>query len=239
MRLNRFLASRGVDARRKCDEIIRTGRVKINRCTVLEPGFQVEVGRDLVSVDGKPLSSVRLVYILLNKPALYVVTVRDPQNRATIFDLVKGIQQRIFPVGRLDFDVEGALLLTNDGELTHRLIHPRFEVEKVYHVLVQGKPDRKALQFVREGLQLEDGLTAPTEVTVLCEKEETTLLELKMHEGRKRQIKRMWSAVGHAVLTLTRIAFAGLTIEGLRAGEWRFLTQVEVNNLKEKVGLSS
>ena len=239
MRLNKFLASRGVDARRKCDDLIQKGRVKINNRTVLEPGFQVEMGRDLVSVDGKVIeTTVRLVYILLYKPAGYVVTAKDPQNRPTVFDIIEGIGQRIFAVGRLDLDVEGALLLTNDGEVGHRLIHPRYEIEKIYHVLVMGKPSQKTLRAVSEGLHLNDGPTAPAEVVILKGDGETTLLELKIHEGRKRQIKRMWSSVGHSVVKLIRTVFAGLTIDGLQPGEWRYLSKDEVNQLKEMVGLS-
>ena len=239
MRLNRFLSSRGVGARRKCDEMIRQGRVKMNGHTVMEPGVQVEIGRDTIDVDGNVIeTTVRLVYVLLHKPAGYVVTVRDPQNRPTVFDLMDGISQRIFPVGRLDLDVGGLLLLTNDGNMSYRLIHPRYEVEKIYTLLVRGRPNSKALRAIESGIQLEDGLTAPTEVRILDNGEKITLLEMKMHEGRKRQIKRMWSAVGHPVVSLTRTAFAGLTIDDLRPGEWRFLRDDEVMWLKMNVGLS-
>ncbi|MFQ6092450.1 MAG: pseudouridine synthase [bacterium] len=238
MRLNRFLASLGVGARRKCDELIRQGRVKVNGRSVMEPWFQVEKGRDAVEVDGEYVGArVKLVHILLNKPAGYVVTAADPQNRPTVFDLIGCVEQRVFPVGRLDLDVEGLLLLTNDGDLSYRLTHPRFEVEKVYRVLVTGKPDRRALRSMQTGLQLEDGPTAPTEVRVVRGDGKTTLLELRMHEGRKRQIKRMCKALGHPVIKLVRIAFAGLSINGLHVGEWRYLTSAEVGRLNKCVGL--
>ena len=229
MRLNRYLASRGVGARRTCDEMIRQGRVRVNSRTITEPGVAINIDRDTVELDGTIVeATVTLVYVLLHKPAGYVVTAKDPQNRPTVFHLLEDVGQRIFPVGRLDLDVEGLLLLTNDGDLGFRLSHPRYEVDKIYRVLVEGKPDRQTLDTIRGGFQLDDGPTAPMDVIVVDEGEHGTMLEMKMHEGRKRQVKRMWSSLGHPVTHLIRTGFADMTIDGLRTGQWRYLTPEEV-----------
>ena len=232
------MASRGLGARRTCDDIIRQGRVRVNGLAVTEPGCAIDAHRDTVEVDGKILEAVvNLVYILLNKPVGYVVTARDPQGRPTVYDIVTGLEERIFSVGRLDADVEGLLLLTNDGDLSYRLTHPRYEVEKTYRVLVAGRPDRGRLEDLQRGVQLEDGPTAPTDISVLQEREGESLVEMKMHEGRKRQVKRMWAAVGHPVKRLVRTGLAALTLEGLKTGQWRHLTPDEVRRLRELVGL--
>lgn len=238
MRLNKYLAFHGVGARRTCDEFIREGRIRVNGCVVRELGTQVKVGQDRVEVDGKRLELTRrLVYILLNKPAGYVVTAKDPRHRPTVFDFLKDIEQRVFPVGRLDLDVQGLLLLTNDGALSFRLTHPRFQVEKVYRVVVEGRPEGEILRSIRSGLRLDDGPTAPADVKQIGGDDRATMFEMRMHEGRKRQIKRMWSALGHPVLALERISFAGLTTKGLAQGEWRFLEREEIEKLKERAGL--
>lgn len=238
MRLNKYLASHGVGARRKCDEFIRAGRVRVNGRAVTELGTRIEVDQDMVEVDGRRLESTRgLVYILLNKPAGYVVTVKDPQNRPTVFDLLEGIEHRVFPVGRLDLDVEGLLFLTNDGDLSYRLTHPRFQVEKVYRVEVQNRPGEDALRSLQSGVHLDDGRTAPAAVRRVGGDGGTTVFEMRMHEGKKRQVKRMWSAIGHPVIRLQRISFGGLHLKGVRRGEWRFLKRDEIERLKESVGL--
>jgi 23S rRNA pseudouridine2605 synthase len=239
MRLNRFLATQGVGARRTCEDIIRDGRISVNGRIVTELGLVVEADRDTVELDGDRIgTAVKLVYALLNKPAGYVVTAKDPQNRPTVFHLLEGIEQRIFPVGRLDLDVEGLLLLTNDGDLGFRLTHPRYEVEKTYQAVISGKPDKQTLHAIEEGMQLEDGPTAPIHVTVFRATKNETFLEMKMHEGRKRQIKRMWSTLGHPVISLVRTGFASITLDGVRTGQWRYLTPEEVQRLRTKVGLS-
>jgi pseudouridine synthase len=238
MRLNKFLASHGVGARRKCDDIIREGRVTVNGRTVREFGIQLREDQDIVEVDGKRIGATGgLVYILINKPAGYVVTAKDPHNRPTVFHLLQGVQERVFSVGRLDVDVGGALLLTNDGELSFRLTHPRYEVEKVYRVHVQGKPDHQTVRSIQTGLHLDDGRTAPMKVRIVGGDEDTTVCEMTMHEGRKRQVKRMWARVGHPVLALQRIQFAGLTLHRLRSGEWRYLAREDIEKLKESAGI--
>ena len=226
MRLNAYLARAGVASRRGADELIKAGRVTVNG----EPGqLNTFVGaQDRVEVDGEPVSAQELRYVLLHKPAGTVTTASDPQGRPTVVELVD-VPERIVPVGRLDADTTGALLLTNDGPLAHRLAHPRYGVEKVYEVDVEGRPGDAALQALAKGVELEDGLTAPATVRRLA----PSRFELTLHEGRNRQVKRMLEAVGHPVRRLHRSRYAGLTLEGLEPGAWRELEPSEVKRLQE------
>ncbi|HYY76727.1 MAG TPA: pseudouridine synthase [Gaiellaceae bacterium] len=225
MRLNAFLARAGVASRRGADELIRAGRVRVNGDIA---GLATYVGeRDRVEVDGSPVAPQPLAYVLLHKPAGVVTTARDPHGRPTVVGLVK-LDRRVVPVGRLDADTTGALLLTNDGALAHRLMHPRYGVEKAYQVEVDGEPSAEALQRLRTGIELDDGPTAPAEARSLG----PGRLELTLHEGRKHQVKRMCAAVGHPVTRLHRRAYAGLTLEGLAPGEWRELTPAEIQALR-------
>jgi 23S rRNA pseudouridine2605 synthase len=225
VRLNAYLARAGVASRRKADELIKAGRVSVNGA----PGqLNTEVGRrDRVEVDGRRVELQPLAYVLLHKPAGVVTTARDPQGRPTVVDLVAHAA-RIVPVGRLDADTTGALLLTNDGELGHRLAHPRYGVEKVYEAEVDGDPSPEALRRLREGVELEDGVTAPARARRLG----PGRVELTLHEGRNRQVRRMLEAVGHPVRRLHRRAYAGLTPAGLELGEWRELSRSEIEQLR-------
>jgi pseudouridine synthase len=229
MRLNAFLARAGVASRRQADELIRAGRVRVNG-EVGELGTTVG-SRDVVEVDGRRVERQPLAYVLLNKPSGVVTTARDPQGRPTVVGLVRH-DARVVPVGRLDADTTGALLLTNDGHLAHRLAHPRYGVPKVYEAVVEGAPGPDALTMLRGGIDLEDGRTAPAAVRVLRTGPGSTTVELTLHEGRKRQVKRMCAAVGHPVLRLHRSRYAGLGLEGLRPGEWRELNPEEVSGLR-------
>ena len=226
MRLNAYLARAGVASRRGADELIKAGRVTVNG----EPGeLKTFVGaNDVVSLDGERLQPQELAYVLLHKPAGVVTTARDPQGRRTVVDLVDH-PVRVVPVGRLDADTTGALLLTNDGDLAHRLAHPRYEVDKVYEVEVEGEPDDAALARLRDGIDLDDGRTAPAQARHLG----PTTLELAVHEGRKHQVKRMLAAVGHPVTRLHRSRYAGLGLEGLEPGAWRELESSEVELLRD------
>jgi 23S rRNA pseudouridine2605 synthase len=230
MRLNAFLARAGVASRRRADELIQAGRVRVNG----EPGqLNTDVGRpDVVEVDGERVELQRLAYVLLHKPAGVVTTARDPHGRRTVVDLVPP-EPRVVPVGRLDADTTGALLLTNDGDLAHRLAHPRYGVPKVYEAEVDGAPSGEALARLRQGIELEDGLTAPAEARRLA----AGRLELTLHEGRNHQVKRMCEAVGHPVRRLHRARYAGLDVEGLEPGEWRHLAREEIASLRAGVGL--
>jgi 23S rRNA pseudouridine2605 synthase len=224
MRLNAYLARAGVASRRGAEELIRAGRVRVNGevaglATFVEP-------KDTVEVDGSPIEPEPLTYVLLHKPAGVVTTARDPQGRPTVVGLVRH-ERRVVPVGRLDADTTGALLLTNDGPLAHRLMHPRYEVDKVYEAEVEGEPSDEALAQLAEGIELEDGKTSPAKVERLS----PSRIELTIHEGRKHQVKRMLQAVGHPVRRLHRSRYAALTLEGLAPGEWRELTSEEIKRL--------
>jgi 23S rRNA pseudouridine2605 synthase len=225
VRLNAYLARAGVASRRKADELIKDGRVTVNG----GPGqLNTFVGaRDRVEVDGRPVAKQRLAYVLLHKPAGVVTTASDPHGRRTVVELVD-VPERVVPVGRLDADTTGALLLTNDGELAHRLAHPRYGVEKTYVVDVTGAPSDEALRVLGEGVELEDGRTSPARVRRLA----PSRVELTIHEGRKHQVKRMLEAVGHPVTRLHRSEYAGLTPEGLEPGQWRELEPSETARLR-------
>jgi 23S rRNA pseudouridine2605 synthase len=228
MRLNAFLARAGVASRRRADELIKAGRVTVNG----DPGeLNTVVGaHDRVELDGREVARQRLAYVLLHKPADVVTTARDPQGRPTVVELVPP-EPRVVPVGRLDADTTGALLLTNDGKLAHRLAHPRYGVEKTYEAEVEGDPAEEALQRLREGLDLEDGRTAPARARRLG----PGRVELVVHEGRKHQVKRMLAAVGHPVTRLHRSEYAGLTLEALEPARWRELEPSEVERLRRAV----
>jgi 23S rRNA pseudouridine2605 synthase len=225
VRLNAYLARAGVASRRGADELIKAGRVLVNGEAGALNTF-VETG-DAVELDGRPVTPQALAYVLLHKPAGVVTTARDPQGRPTVVGLVEH-PSRVVPVGRLDADTTGALLLTNDGPLAHRLAHPRYEVEKVYEADVEGRPDDDALRRLEEGVELDDGRTAPARARRLG----PSRVELTIHEGRKHQVKLMLAAVGHPVLRLHRSRYAGLTVAGLGPGESRELTGAEVEMLR-------
>src|SRR5512133_792570 len=216
MRLNAYLARTGVASRRGADELIKRGRVRVNGVYAGLNTFVKE--GDVVDLDGRQLVPQALAYVLLNKPAGVVTTARDPQGRPTVVDLVEH-ESRVVPVGRLDADTTGALLLTNDGELAHRLAHPRYEVEKVYEAQVEGEPSTDVVARLERGVQLEDGWTAPARIRRLG----PSRIELSIHEGRKHQVKRMLETIGHPVERLHRSRYAGLTVEGLEPGAWREL----------------
>lgn len=234
MRLNAFLARSGVASRRRADELIREGRVRVNG----EPGeLNTHVGqRDVVDVDGERVEPQPLTYVLLHKPDGVVTTASDPHGRRTVVDLVPA-EPRVVPVGRLDVDTTGALLLTNDGDLAHRLAHPRYGVPKVYEADVEGSLSRDDLARLRDGIELDDGLTAPASARVVTRGTRLSRLELTLHEGRKHQVKRMCEAIGHPVRHLHRVRYAELDLEGLAPGESRQLTAKEVAGLRLGVGL--
>ena len=225
MRLNAYLARAGVASRRGADELIKAGRVIVNG----EPGQlnTFVAPDDAVEVDGRPVVLQRLAYLLLHKPAGVVTTARDPQGRPTVVQLVPS-EPRVVPVGRLDADTTGALLLTNDGVLAHRLAHPRYEVEKVYEADVDGAPDDLALRRLEQGVDLDEGRTAPARARRLA----ASRIELTLHEGRKHQVKRMLDAVGHPVRHLHRSRYGGLDLTDLEPGRWRELTASEVEQLR-------
>lgn len=237
-RLNRFLARAGVASRRASDQLIQTGKVEVNGQVVTHPGTRVDPNVDVVHCEGQVATLVATnTYVLLNKPAGYLVSADDPHHSQTVFDLLNDVHARVFPVGRLDLDTHGVLLLTDDGDLSYRLTHPRYEIDKVYRALVRGRPSPEALGLLAKGVVLDDGVTAPAKVKMLRQQGANAVLELTLHEGRKRQVKVMCAAVGHRVLELTRIVFAGLDVQRLELGQSRHLTRKEVDALYALVGL--
>ena len=243
MRLNRFLARAGIASRRKSDALIKSGAVQVNGCVVQEPGCCIVVGRDRIEVERREVALPdTFQYILMHKPAGCLVSHRDPHGRPTVFDQIEGLRPGTVAVGRLDLDTTGLLLLMDDGELAFRLMHPRFGVEKCYEALVKGCPSAANLDRLRHGIVLEDGMTAPARVQVQEQQRGRyameTRLEIRLHEGRKRQVRRMCAAIGHRVKALARVAFAGLELDRLEPGQWRDLAPGEVQELRSQVGLS-
>ncbi|MBO5429558.1 MAG: rRNA pseudouridine synthase [Peptococcaceae bacterium] len=237
-RLQKYLASAGVASRRASEKLILEGKVAVNGKVVKELGTKVIPGKDKVTVDGKPVrTEEQLVYYLMNKPAGYLTTVKDTHDRPTVMDLLAGIPYRVFPVGRLDFETEGLLLLTNDGEFAYRMTHPKFKIKKTYLATVQGELTKERLQMLREGVELEDGKTAPAEVKVVRQEKHRTVVEITIHEGKNRQVRRMFKAVKNPVLELKRINVGGLTLKGVGSGEIRSLTDEELQKLTQRLGM--
>lgn len=237
VRLQKYLAQCGVASRRHAEEIIAAGRVCVNGA-VATVGVSVMPGSDVVIMDGGPVRpSGDAVYLLLNKPRNVITSADDPQARRTVLDCLHGVQARVFPVGRLDMDVEGALILTNDGELAHRLMHPSYGVDKVYLAWVYGHVFPDTAIRLEQGVMLDDGVSAPARAVIMSADRNGSLIQLTLHEGRKREVKRMCAAVGHNVRELQRIAFGPVQVKGLRPGEWRHLREQEICGLRELVGL--
>ena len=230
-RLQKFLARSGIASRRKCEEMILAGRVMVNGETVTELGTRVQPG-DVVWFDGEPVAPERLEYYLLNKPADVICAVSDNRGQKTVINLVES-PVRLFPVGRIDRDTTGIIILTNDGAMAHSLMHPSFEVDKVYKAEVEGEVTEDDLDRLRSGVQLEDGLTSPAVVLLMGKRSGGSFVEVTLHEGRKRQVRRMFDAIGHPVWKLHRKRYAMLTDEGLAPGESRPLKEKEVAALRK------
>ncbi|MGZ4112311.1 MAG: pseudouridine synthase [Tumebacillaceae bacterium] len=235
-RLQKVLAQAGVASRRKCEEIILDGRVKVNGVVVTELGTKVDPTRDRIEVDGNSIMSEKKVYIVLNKPRGVVTTASDPQGRKTVIDIID-VPERIYPVGRLDLDTSGLLIMTNDGTLANGLMHPSREIDKVYRAWVKGNVSGETAKKLGQGVELEDGMTAPAKVRIMEKGDEETLIELTIHEGRNRQVRRMCEAVGHHVKSLQRVQIAFLKIGRLRYGDSRYLTPEEVSRLYAVAGI--
>lgn len=238
MRLVKWLAGAGAASRRAAGELIASGRVRVNGRVVQEPWLEVDPSTDQVHLDGRPLRPPWPgVYVLLHKPRGCVTTRRDPQGRPTVLDFLRGVKAPVVPVGRLDYDAEGVLLLTTDGALAHRLMHPRYGVERTYLVKVCGVPDKDVLRRLARGVLLADGASAAEGVRLDKRLERAAWLRLTVREGRNRLVKRMCEAVGHPVVKLHRVRFAGLSTAGLKAGGWRYLKEAEVRGLRRLAGL--
>lgn len=231
-RLQKLIAQAGIASRREAEKIIAAGRVTVDGKVITELGAKADPAQNKIRVDGKILRfDAEKIYLLLNKPRGYVSTAKDERGRPTVLELVKEIPARVYPVGRLDLNSEGLLLLTNDGELTNALIHPSFKVDKTYRVRLASAATEENLDKLRAGIELEDGLTAPAEISRLS----ADTVEITIHEGRNRQVRRMFAAVGCDVKRLRRIKFAGLTLEGVGSGKFRHLTAAEISALKKNI----
>jgi 23S rRNA pseudouridine2605 synthase len=233
-RLQKVLAASGVDSRRNCEVLIQNGKVKVNGEVITQLGCKVDPTQDVIEVNGKPIHKPSFRYILFNKPKGVITSVKDPQGRKVVLDFLHGIKERVYPVGRLDYDTSGLLLLTNDGELANKITHPSFEIDKVYVATVKGIPTEQTLKKLARGIKLEDGMTSPGKARLLStesEKRQATI-ELTIHEGKNRQVRRMCEAVGHPVIKLQRVQLGFLTLGVLKPGEYRNLTVKEVEELR-------
>ncbi|MEK7851395.1 MAG: pseudouridine synthase [Deltaproteobacteria bacterium] len=233
-RLQKIIAQAGVASRREAERLILEGKVTLNGKVVRELGTKADPDREHIKVNGKLITRPEpKAYLILYKPRGYVTTTSDPEGRPTIMELLDKVKGRVFPVGRLDYDTEGLILCTNDGELAHKLQHPRHEVPKTYFAKVEGVPMPDEITKLRKGIKLEDGMTAPANVKLIRKVEANSWLEIIIHEGRNRQVKRMCEAIGHSVIRLKREGLAFLTLGDLKPGEFRHLTAEEIKKLKE------
>jgi pseudouridine synthase len=238
IRLNKYLSKCGAASRREADRMILAGRVRVNGRVVSTLGTKVDEEKDLIELNGQRIQKKKsLIYLILNKPPGYVVTRKDPTGRPTVMDLIPLSLRHLYPVGRLDYDSRGLLLLTNDGELANRLMHPRYEIKKVYLVKVKGMPDADSIKKLEKGIFLEGKKTSPACVARLKSSPERSLMRIELKEGRKHEVKKMCAAVGYPVLDLKRIEFGGIDLDRLKPGTWRDLTPREVAQLKAKAGL--
>lgn len=232
MRINKYIAGSGLCSRRKADELILNGNVKVNGAVLKEPGYDVQEG-DRVTVNGTDIAEQEeAVYYLLNKPVGYVTTAKDEQDRATVLDLVPDIAERVFPVGRLDMNTSGALILTNDGNASYRLSHPKHQVFKTYHALVSGVMSKEKLWKLRNGIDIGGYVTKPARVTLLKENKNSTLMEISISEGKNRQVRKMCKAVGNPVQELRRISIGEVRLGRLKEGTYRKLTKDEIEYIK-------
>ena len=235
MRINKYIALCGVASRRKAEELILAGRVTVNDEVMTELSYKVDEENDIVKVDDKLIKEEnKLVYILLNKPEGYITTVKDQFDRPSVLDLVSDIKERVYPIGRLDYETSGLLLVTNDGDLTYKLTHPKHEVDKTYVARVKGKLTKEEIERFKTGLKIEDYTTAPAKLKVIKydEQRDSSLLEIKIHEGKNRQVRKMCKAINHPVLRLRRSAMGKIKIGDCEIGKYRYLTEDEIKYLK-------
>lgn len=232
MRLNKYIASAGICSRRKADELIAAGNVKINGAVMREMGYDVQEG-DRVSVNGRPVEAEgNKVYVAVNKPKGYITSMDDDRDRATVAQLVSDIPERLFPVGRLDYNTTGLLLMTNDGDLAYRLTHPKHEVYKTYVALVSGIVSNARLARLRKGVDIGGFITSPAKVRVIKQNQRSTVVEISIREGKNRQVRKMFKAVGNTVIELERIAIGDVRLGHMQQGHYRKLTRREIEYLK-------
>lgn len=228
-RLQKILSRSGLASRRAAETLIRQGRVTVDGKIVTEMGLKADPEKQVVACDGSPIRiAEEKIYLLLNKPKGYVTTLHDPQGRPIVTSLLTGINTRVFPVGRLDFDTEGALIMTNDGEFAQRLLHPSFEIKRTYQATVRGLPAGEKLRLLEEGIEIEGRKTWPARLRIIDRGADATTVEITIHEGRKRQVRKMFAAIGHRVKALKRVAYGGLRLGDLSPGRYRMLTRGEL-----------
>jgi len=238
VRLNKYLSAAGVASRRLADELITSGRVAVNGEVVTRLGVVIDEAKDKVTVDSKPVSiPSENLYIVLNKPKGFLVTLKDDFGRQTVLDLLRSCRERVFPIGRLDKDTEGVLLLTNDGDLGYRLAHPKYGVEKVYVATIEGPVKPETAGKIETGVDIGSGQPALGKAEIVSASASKSVVQLILKEGRKREVKRIFEALGYKVIHLKRISFAGVSASGLRLGDFRYLNPKEIKTLKKKVGL--
>lgn len=225
------MAHAGVASRRKSEEIIAEGRVKVNGEIVTAMGTKVDPQKDTIEVDGEEIEKEKKIYLKLYKPTGYVTTVKDPQGRKTVLDLIEGVDKRIYPAGRLDLDSSGLLLLTNDGDLTHKITHPSHELDKEYEVVINGQLNDQEIKQFKEGIDLQEGRTAPAEIKKVNEDSKNTTYKVIIHEGMNRQIRRMFDVLGYKVVSLIRVRIGSITLGSLKPGEHKTLSREEVQDL--------
>lgn len=236
IRLQKYMAQCGVASRRKCEEMIKSGQVTINGEVVRDMGVKIDPSHDRVFVNGKRISlEENYVYIMLNKPRGYITTVKDQYNRPTVMDLVKDISERIYPIGRLDYESEGLLLLTNDGNIAFHLTHPRHQIDKEYVVRVEGCPSSEDIDKLRNGIDIGGFITSPAQVDLIRKNKQTSLIRITIKEGKNRQVRRMFDAIGHPVIYLKRIRIGNIKLGNLELGKWRHLTNKELEALKDLI----
>lgn len=233
IRLQKMMAMSGVASRRASEKMIEEGRVKVNGTVTTQLGTTVDPDKDLVEVDDQPITCVtEMIYILLNKPSGFVTTAKDQFNRPTVLDLLKGLSARVYPVGRLDYQTSGLLILTNDGDLTLKLTHPKHEIYKTYLATVEGSIQASSLEKLSNGVDIGDFITSPAKVTLIKSSPYESVVTIDIREGKYRQVRRMFEAVGHPVIDLQRTNLGALNLTGLSEGDWRNLTDAEVAYLK-------
>jgi 23S rRNA pseudouridine2605 synthase len=231
-RLQKIIAAAGIDSRRHAEKLITAGRVSVNDAVITQLGAKADAGRDIVRVDGKVISCEKtMIYIALYKPAGYVTTLHDPQERPTVADLTGDVPERVYPVGRLDYDSEGLLLLTNDGDFAQKVQHPRFQLPKVYRIKIQGRLSKEEMKQLGKGIKLDDGVFKPENMQIEKFNDKSCWLRLTLREGKNRIIRRGFEAAGHRVVRLVREAIGAVLLANLKEGSWRYLTGKEVRQL--------
>lgn len=231
-RLQKYMASCGVASRRKCEKLIEEGRVSVNGVIITELGFKVDENNDNVLLDGKPIKvEERKIYIALNKPKGYITASSDNRGRKTVIDIFSDFKERLFPVGRLDYETSGLLIITNDGEVFNKIMHPKQNINKTYIALVEGIPNENEISALKKGIDIGGYVTAPSEASIIKIEGKNSILKIIIHEGKKRQVRRMCRAIHHHVLELKRVSIGKITLGDLEEGQWRYLSKEEVNYL--------